>query len=84
MTEQIRCDGETLFGFMVKACDQEATYFPCNTPNECYQFCARHFYFYEHGRYPDEPIADETGPNAISSIDYGDADQQVGLDEGKA
>lgn len=49
-----RCDGETLFGFTVKSCDKPAVYFPCNTPHECYQFCARHFYFYEHGRYPED------------------------------
>ena len=48
-----RCDGEVFLGFTVHECDQEAVYFPCNTPHECYQFCARHFYFYEHGRYPE-------------------------------
>jgi hypothetical protein len=54
MTEPRRCDGETLFGFTVKACDKEAIHFPCNTPHECYQFCSKHYYFYLHGTYPDE------------------------------
>jgi hypothetical protein len=66
------CDGQTFFGFTVKACDQEATYFPCNTPHECYQFCGKHFYFYEHGHYPDEPKADEsdTGPDGIANVTW--------------
>lgn len=73
MATKRTCDGETLFGFTVKACDQDAVYFPCNTPHECYQFCARHFYFYEHGRYPgDEPRADESdsGPDAIRRVEW--------------
>jgi len=73
MQPERRCDGETIFGFTVKACDQEATHFPCNGPHECYQFCDKHYQHYLHGSQPDEPLADEddTGPNAIRDVREG-------------
>lgn len=57
--EPIHCDGETLFGFTVKACDQPATVRRKNGTYEVYWFCPRHDYFYHNGRYPEDAKKDK-------------------------
>lgn len=52
-----KCDGETIFGFTVKACDQEATHINVhNGVHEYYNFCEKHFQHYLHG---SEPTAEQ-------------------------
>lgn len=50
----IRCDGETFFGFTVKACDKPATVRRKNGTYEVYWFCPRHDFFYFNGRYAED------------------------------
>jgi len=45
LNEPIRCDGQTLFGFTIKKCDQPAIYHRWNGTHEEYWFCPRHNYF---------------------------------------
>lgn len=59
----MKCDGETFFGFTVKACDKPATVSRLNGTHERYWFCARHDYFYFNGRYPEDPKPEEKGNN---------------------
>lgn len=49
-----QCDGETFLGFTVKQCDQPATVHAYQTRHEQYDFCARHYYFWLHGHYPED------------------------------
>lgn len=48
-TPNMRCDGEVIFGFTVKACDKPATRYVRESNHEEYWFCAEHYFFYYHG-----------------------------------
>jgi hypothetical protein len=49
-----RCDGETFLGFTVRKCDQRATVHAYQDEQEQYDFCPRHYFFWLHGRYPEQ------------------------------
>lgn len=48
------CDGQIFLGFTVKACDRPATHHVYADEYEQYWFCDRHYYFDQHGYYPED------------------------------
>ena len=71
-----KCDGETIFGFTVKTCDQEATHINVrNGVHEYYNFCERHYQHYLHG---SEPLAGSAQDGDIIDVRYGDQSAKNG------
>jgi len=62
-----QCDGECFFGITIKACDQPATHHVYVDQYEQYDFCARHYYFDQHGYYPED--ADKYCPSCGRLLD---------------
>jgi hypothetical protein len=54
MSEPRQCDGRTFFGLTVEKCDKPATHHVYVDEREQYDFCDRHYYFDQHGHYPED------------------------------